>query len=46
MHFQLSRTTSTIDDDITSMRTTIAPHDGSEPLPLQGAITRARERLF
>ena len=29
----LSRTTSTIDEDITSMRTTIAPHNGSEPVP-------------
>ena len=41
-----SRTTSTIDEDITSMRTTNAPHNGSDPVPLQGAITRARAHQF
>ena len=41
-----SRTTCTIDEDITSMRTTNAPHNGSEPVPLQGAIARARARQF
>ena len=42
-----SRTTSTIDEDITSMRTTNAPHNGSEPMPLQGAnLSRARARQF
>ena len=30
----LSRTTSTIDEDITFMRTSNAPHNGSEPVPL------------
>ena len=29
-----SRTTSTTDEDIASMRTTNAPHNGSEPVPL------------
>ena len=43
---KVSRTTSTIDEDITSMSTTNAPHDASEPVPLQGAITRARARQF
>ena len=42
----LFKTTSTIDEDITSMRTTNARHNGSEPVPLQGAITRARARQF
>ena len=42
----LSRTTSTIDEDITSMRTTNAPHNGSEPVRLHGEITRARARQF
>ena len=42
----LSRTTSAIDEDITSMRTTNAPHNGSEPVPLQGATTRDRARQF
>ena len=40
----LCRTTSAIDEDITSMRTTNATHNGSQPVPLQGPITRARAR--
>ena len=40
----LSRTTSTIEGDITFMHTRNNPHSGCEPMPLQGPITRAHAR--
>ena len=43
---KLSRTTSSIEEDITSKYTPNIPHSGSEPMPLQGPITRARARQF
>ena len=43
---KLSRTTSSIEENITSTRTTNAPHNGSEPVPMHGEITRARARQF
>ena len=43
---KLSRTTSSVEEDITFMHTHNNPHSGSEPMPLQGPITRARALQF